>query len=1436
MPRLRRAAPANLQVRAAAKGTMATSPLHEPARAIFAQVGEALFLFDLETGRVLDVNPAGERLSGFTVRELRLLSVTDLFAPVRGQGPILFGPLATTLPGRAGYLRTPHENVWVPVQLTAALLADDHGPIGLLTVRDAREAHWTRRALHKIQTLYRRTLAAVSDCVWTAEVDANGEWLYRFFSPAVQELTGWRPAFFLGSLQGWRGVVHPEDRPRWEEAMARLQGGRPVEHEYRIVHRDGTVLWVRERAEVVFGADERPRRLHGVLRDVTAQKELEQPGRAVRAVVGVPRVLRCREGHSWEPTGAGSVSTLPTTCPVCGAEPIVTPPGTVHAGTAQADTLATGPAAPAPADKAPVFPIVGGYQLRGILGQGGMGIVYKAHEVRLDRPVALKMLPPGTCPGPEERARFRREAEAIARLHHPNIVRIHEIGEQAGQPFLALEFITGGSLADRLAAGPLAPRAAAELVKTVAEAVEAAHRAGIVHRDLKPANVLLEKAEDRDQKTEVRDQRSEQRDECRFLLTDASPVTADYCPKITDFGLAKHLEQDTGHTRTGAILGTPGYMAPEQVQGRSAAVGPAADIYALGAILYECLTGRPPFQAASVLETLEQVRAQDPVSPRRLQPGVPRSLETICLKCLEKEATRRYDSAAALADDLGRFRAGLPILARPVGLMGRVSRWGRRNPVVAGLLSALAIALVGGLALVSWNWHSAVVQRRAVEAKTRDEAAARARAEEAERATLQEKDALATAHRDAEVRQVHLVLEHGRTLCEQGDVGRGMVWMAQGLETAGRAGTPELEHALRLNLADWRSQLSVPGRCWRLPAEVHTAAFSPDGRTVLIGDADGIVHQYDAATGRESGPRLEGLRLGPYHFMVWSVAISPDGRTAVTGGTDGMGHLWVLATGRTLAKPLVHCFSRDLLHPGEDVWAVAYSPDGKSVVTGGADGTARLWDPATGAPLGEPFRADGVVACVAYGRDHTILAGTWNGSVYRWDARTRKLVYPPLRHADRVLALATSPDGRTLVTGCRDGTAQLWDVETGRALGAPLPHLDRVTAVAFSPDGQVVVAGSEDGVVRLWDVAARHPVGRVLRHEAAVRSAVFSRDGRSILVGCKDGTVQFWEAPTRKDLAAPLVHPTALRSVAFGPDGQTLLTADRLSARLWRRADRNPLGPPLTHGAVQLMDAALSPDGQVVATASWDKTVRLWDALTGKQITTLPHDEPVLRVVFRPRTGTLLTISGSREKGHVLIWDLARRRSRPLASLENVPVLTAAYSPDGRLLLTGGPDRLGRIWDPETGREVTPPLRHSDWVLTAAFSPNGETVVTGSRDGTVRAWDVSSGRLRGAPFRHHAAVTAVAFSPDGWTLLTGSGDATARFWDLTTATPIGPALRHLDAVTAVAFAPDGKVVLTGGKEGTARLWRVPAPPWTAPAEEAVAQTRRLTGVHEAAHE
>ena len=616
---------------------------------------------------------------------------------------------------------------------------------------------------------------------------------------------------------------------------------------------------------------------------------------------------------------------------------------------APADSKALSP--PAPAGASPGRPTVPGYEIITELGRGGMGVVYKARQVGLNRLVALKMILAGGHAGPDELARFRREAEAVARVKHPNIVQVYDVGEAGGLPYFSLEFVEGGSLDKKLAGAPLPPADAAALVETLARAMAAAHAAGLVHRDLKPANVLL---------------------------------AADGTPKVSDFGLVKKLDA-VGQTASGAVLGTPSYMAPEQAGGRSKEIGPACDVYALGAILYECLTGRPPFRAATALDTLMQVIADAPVPPRRLNTRVSVDLETVCLKCLEKEAGRRYESAAALADDLRRFTEGRPVLARPVGPVERVAKWATRRPAAAAVLAG-ALLMVVGLGIV-WGRSGRV--------------AALAATEELDR-------------REGEQRRAHQEAVAGRTRGDRQLAKVAVLWETYPQEALRLL---EDEHTWPPGLRDssWEGfhrlcQLDRTTLGHHKPP-VQLAATS-DGRTLLALSEDGAVKLWDVVKGREvrtlavkvsydpaknarplaltaDGDLMAYVRgkdgtlvlhptgLGTSHenfgIFTGTPAFSPDGRTLavlVPIGPDRADNLVLLIDTRS-GEGLNVLGDQD---QGRATTALAFTPDGRTLAAVARDGKIQFWDMVSGRVRGELVGQPGAGFGLAFTPDGRSLA------------------------------------------------------------------------------------------------------------------------------------------------------------------------------------------------------------------------------------------------------------------------------------------------------------------------------------------------------------------------------------------------------------------------------------------------------------------------------
>jgi DNA-binding beta-propeller fold protein YncE/tRNA A-37 threonylcarbamoyl transferase component Bud32 len=748
--------------------------------------------------------------------------------------------------------------------------------------------------------------------------------------------------------------------------------------------------------------------------------------------------------------------------------------------------------------QAGALPFICGYEVLEELGRGGMGVVYKARQTRLNRLVALKMILSGTHAGHEDRLRFLAEAEAVAAIKHPGVVEVYEFGTHDDRPYYALEFCEGGTLADKLAGTPLQGREAAQTVAELARAVQAAHDRGIVHRDLKPDNVL---------------------------------IGAGGQLKVTDFGLARRVEAGSGLTQTGAILGTPSYMAPEQAEGKKD-VGPAADVYALGAVLYECLSGRPPFKAATPLDTVRQVIADEPVPPRQLSPNAPPDLETICLKCLSKAPERRYKSAGELADDLGRYLDGVPILARPVGRFERLWSWCRREPVTASLVAAVALLLLVGTA-TAWGlavWAFGEMGRADGEAALK-EGEARAARNAVKLARANEELAL---RREAEARFEALRARHARhaiqidlalTAWRRGDLDRCRD-VLNDMAPEDRD-TWEAGHVRSLGL-----KRVVPERIFVGHADsVCAVAFSPDGKRIVSGSWDRTLKVWDAATGKEM------LALKGHAGAVRGVAFSPHGERIVSGSADKTLKVWDAATGievRTLKG-----------HTG-DIYGVAFSPKGRYIVTASADRTLTVWDTGRGyEALALPGHAASVHS-VAFSPDHRgIVSGSADGTLKVWDAITRKEKLTLKGHTDIVWGVAFSPDGKRIVSGSVDKTLRVWDATTGRKELVLKRHTDVVRGVAFSPDGKRVVSGSRDKTLKVWDATTGKEERTLKGHTSEVTGVAFSPDGERIVSGSADKTLKVWDAATGQEKLTLKGHSDKVVWVAFSPDGKRIVSGGR---------------------------------------------------------------------------------------------------------------------------------------------------------------------------------------------------------------------------------------------------------------------------------------------------
>lgn len=1108
----------------------------------------------------------------------------------------------------------------------------------------------------------------------------------------------------------------------------------------------------------------------------------------------------------------------------------------VGRGSSAGTGFATSPGAPT-GGKLPDGPP--GYRLLSELGRGGMGVVYKARDERLGRDVALKVLLAGEHADVAHRQRFLDEAAAVGGLDHPNVVRVYQTGEHGGNPYLSLEFCPGGSLASRLGGKPQKPKQSAALMAKIAAGVQAAHAAGIIHRDLKPGNILL---------------------------------AADGTPKVADFGLAKRTGSD-GATRTGAGMGTPAYMSPEQMNDAKR-VGPASDLYALGAMLYEMLTGRPPFLAESEIHLMTQVLTEEPVAVRRLVPKVPADLETICHKCLAKDPQRRYASAADLADDLERFLRGEPIQARPAGQVERAVQWARRHPAwsaVIGVSVAAALLLAGGGVLVTRQIarERDAAQAAEADAKTQRDAVARERdsANKARDEAARERDAANEArdearrqteladerNRIAERAKTRLMRQNGIMLCRRGQLGRGLARLAAALASPG-ADDPAEREALRTVFGGWAASAV------RLTAESKGTyqgdmkLFFPPGRPPVVAQTRyrGVLPVTDL-----DGRPMLNLRLSPLPNRplpsVNAAALSPDGRILAVGGELPEVFLIDLATGQPAGRvtTYVRYIGQNYYIP--NTCCLAFSRDGRLLAAGGWGNHAQVFTVPDGKPVSPPLIHDvgsNDVRAVEFSPDgRRLVTASEDGNVRVWDVATGKPITPVLKHDDYqdVVAAAFSPDGKWVLSGARDGTARLWDAETGKPVLEPIRHGVPVSAVAFGPDRRMLVTGTENGVVRLWEIAEpRAPEGpsdapppaptvtllaEAAAHQRWVTGLAVSDDGRTLRTWGLDGLLGVWRIdglrPAPPLLTVPDAPANGVTDLAASPDGRHVATGCT-SGRgyLWDAATGKRLQTfSIKAVGVELDSIAFTADGRVL-TAAGGTMARLWTP-DGKRLADWEDRETSrenwkgLAVVSKQKAAVAPDGSAFLNcRGFFAEVRELPSGNRLGTQIRHPMVITAAaWSPDGRSFATGAADSYVRIWraaSGEIGGGAEREFLDAGRVTALSFSPDGRVLGVGTDDGSARAWDPRTGTPLGDPVLAEAPVVGTVVLPGGRLLATASSDGRIQVWDSVAALPVSAGWSH-PGVTSLSAGPDGRTLYSGGADGTVRVWRLPEPPPDDPA-------------------
>jgi WD40 repeat protein/serine/threonine protein kinase len=1017
--------------------------------------------------------------------------------------------------------------------------------------------------------------------------------------------------------------------------------------------------------------------------------------------------------------------------------------------------------------------VIGPYKLLEQIGEGGFGVVYLAEQQQpVRRKVAVKVLKPG-MDTKQVVARFEAERQALALMDHTNIARVLDAGaSDSGRPYFVMELVRGISITPFCDQSHLPVRERLELFLSVCQAVQHAHQKGIIHRDLKPSNVLV-------------------------TLHESTPLV-----KVIDFGIAKALgpERLTDKTLvTGLVhmIGTPLYMSPEQAEMSGQDADTRTDIYALGVLLYELLTGTTPFdkerlKEVSCDEIRRIIREEEPPKPstrisvlgkaaamvsanrqsepRRLSQLFHGELDWIVMKALEKDRNRRYDTASSFAADVQRYLHDEPVQACPPSAGYRLRKFARkyRTPLSVAAAVLVLLAAVAGVASVGYVREAA---ERAEADRQREEAQRQRAAAEAAEQKIRRQWYAAS-------------ISAMQQAWDTGQIGRLRALLAETESYSDRGF--EWYYCQRLCHRELQTFIGHH-------AGVRAVCWSPDGKWLTTGGKDGTVKVWEAASGRE----LRTLR--GHADGVTSVSWSPDGKWLATGSYDGTAKVWDAAGGR---EPLT------LKGHTDNVKSVSWSPDGKRLATASADGTAKLWDAADGRQLltfkghtnqGQHHHA---VQSVSWSPNGKLLAtGGW-GTAMLWDTTTSR---KPLRvlsgHTNLVTAVSWSPDGKWLATGSWDGTAKLWDATKGEEVLSLQGRLGPVFCVSWSPDGKWLATGTADGTAKVWEAAKGREQLRLQGHTELIYWVAWSPDGKRLATASLDGTAKVWDAVEGREPLTLRGHAGEVGSVSWSPDGKRLATGSRdETAKVWEVAGRRELRTLPGHKSL-VGSVSWSPDGKWLATGSWDGTAKVWD-LTGRQepLTLQVQASRVLSVSWSADSRRLATANSD---GTAKVWDAADGSVLLILKGHTGPVFSVAWSPDGKWLATGSADGTAKVWDATSGRQVRNLKEHTRLVHCVSWSPDSRRLATGSMDRTAKVWDAADGSVLLTLKGHRSLVRSVSWSPDGRRLATGSEDVTGKVWDAVDGREL---LTLTGPVGSVSWSPDGIFLATGCWDGTAKVW------------------------------
>ncbi len=1042
----------------------------------------------------------------------------------------------------------------------------------------------------------------------------------------------------------------------------------------------------------------------------------------------------------------------------------------------------------------PITGRLGDYEIVGEVARGGMGVVYKALDTRTGRTVALKMILAESL-GDISLKRFQSEASAAAALDHPNIVPIYEVGETGGQPFFTMKLIEGGNLSSRLTSFHKHLRKGVALLAKVARAVHHAHQRGVLHRDLKPSNILVNNEDE---------------------------------PFVTDFGLARRFDEQSNLTLTGTLIGTPNFIAPELLGNRRQSLTTASDIFSLGGILYNVLTGQPPFHSESLFELLHGVQHTEPQRPSLLNQQVDADLETICLKCLEKDPRNRYRSALELAEDLERWLGHETIVARRATPAERAVKWARRRPLVAALSAAIILAVIGGIVGITFQWQEAEHARKIAEDNRQAEKLAK---EDAERQRAKAEEALS----DTAAMLTDSELEKADALLAAGDSGGGLSYLARvlrrqpgNLVASGRimsflrqrsVALPEILSSANQSMV-LDAALSQDGNC------LVTAIDKP-GNNIQITHFDAsarlrtATHAFDTlatTAGKGSGPFFgkgvvrtkaqantpegDGFRLGnptaarprlPIIAGFFSISFSPDDKRIVSAANSGTVQVWDAFTGAAVTP---------VLQTGSPVVSAALTTGGRSVAAVSRMGRMQVWNLATG-EVTQDVKLLSLIISATFSPDasHVLLIRV-PGIAQIWDVRTGKVV-TTLEHEGLANHTAWSSDGQVVALAA-ESEVNVWRLDQGSGSASRMKHPLPVATLVLNADGSKLVTGSDDQFARVWDTRTGEQLVPPLEHADAVRFITFSADGRKIATISQGNAIRVFDTLTGR----PVCEPMQLRSpgvfAQFTPGGRALivLCSDSTISRHTFVSPPPPIVALTDAGRVR--SASFSPDGRMLLTASANGRAQLWDVTSGRSIRTLDHDSPLVSAAMNA-DGSQIVTAGTDQM--VRLWETRSGRLLGQSLHESNRIFSVRFRSDEQVAISTV-SGLGTVWKPRTGEQLSPFPNYPVWRESMIHSSTNRVLGILVAERAAAIYDYVTGSMTGPLLKHSDVITSCNFSPDGRYAITTSSDNTANLWDTATSLPLTGPLRHDGAVYFGAFAPDNQQAVTASKDKTARLWRI----------------------------